>query len=75
MVLIRHSFLQMSAMTLGGVIEGDSRMRRYELEVRMRKRMKKAQGEERTRKDMYRQLRELEAEEQAWENNHNVKGG
>jgi hypothetical protein len=64
----------MSAMMLGGVIEGDSRMRRYELEVRMRQRLRKAQGEERMRKDMYRQLRELEAEERTWEDNHNEKG-
>jgi len=65
----------MSAMTLGGIMEADSRMRRYELEVRMRERVRKARREEDTRKDMYRQLQELEAEEKVYEQTKNASDG
>ena len=51
------SFLQLSTMILGGAIEGDRRLRLYELQVRQRHRQLKAQKE---RERMEALLRELE---------------
>jgi hypothetical protein len=65
---IYDSFLQIAGMTIGAAIEGDKRLRAYELYLRARDRNAKAlRDKERARVEVKRMISRLEEEEAAFE--------
>jgi hypothetical protein len=59
-----NRFIQLSSMTLGGIIAADSRMRRHEDVVRLQKRAAKMSAERDRRRSL---LQQLEREEEEWQ--------